>query len=98
LTIELEENIETKKERIARMIQFNFKKLLADKEFKEKRRIHLKEIAEKTGISRTTLSKIANSKGEYKTSSEIIEKLCKYFECTTDELMTIIPEPEPPEK
>ena len=75
------------------MIQFNFKKLLADKEFKEKRRIHLIEISEKTGISRTTLSKIANSRGDYKTSSENIEKLCKYFECTTDEFMTILPDP-----
>jgi putative transcriptional regulator len=80
------------------MIQFNFKQLLADKAFEEKRRIHLKEIAKKTGISRTTLSKIANSKGEYKTSSENIEKLCQYFECTPDQFMTIIPDPEPTEK
>lgn len=81
---------------LKRMIQFNFKRLLADKEFNEKRRVYLREISEETGISRTTLSKIANSKGEYKTSSEIIEKLCKYFGCTTDEFMTILPDPGPP--
>jgi len=50
------------------------------------------EIAEKTGISRVTISKIAHSKGEYKPNAEIIEKLCLYFECTPNDLMTIIPE------
>ncbi len=78
------------------MIQFNFKQLVADKEFKEKRRISIKEISEKTEISRTTLSKIANSKGGYSTSSEYIEKLCNYFNVTPDQLMTIVP--DPPEK
>jgi len=78
------------------MIQFNFKKLLADKEFKEKRRIRLTEISEKTGISRTTLSKISNSKGAYKTNSDNIEKLCKYFGCSTNDLMTIVPDPPKP--
>lgn len=81
------------------MIQFNFKQLVADKEFQEKRRISIKEISDKTNISRTTLSKIANSKGGYITSSENIEKLCKYFNITPDQLMTIIPDsPAPPEK
>ena len=74
------------------MIKFNFKKLLADKEFKEKRRIPLMQIQGETGISRATLSKIANSKGDYKTSSDNIEKLCIYFDCTLDQLMTIIPD------
>ena len=75
------------------MIQFNFKQLLADKEFKEKRRISIKEISETTGISRTTLSKIANSKGDYRTSTEYIEKICTYFDVAPDQLIKIIPDP-----
>jgi len=77
-----------------RMIQFHFKHLLADKEFKEKRTIPIREVAEKTGISGVTLSNIANSKGDYNTSTDIIEKLCLYFECTPNNLMTIVPEEE----
>ncbi|WAC06666.1 MAG: helix-turn-helix transcriptional regulator [Thermodesulfobacteriota bacterium] len=74
------------------MIQFHFRRLLEDKEFRERRSILLFEIAEKTGLSRVTLSKIAHSKGNYKPNTEIIEKLCLYFECTPNDLMTIIPE------
>lgn len=74
------------------MIQFHFKQLLADKEFKEKRTISIIEVAEKTGVSRVTLSKIANSKGDYNTTTEHIEKLCLYFGCSPNDLMTIIPE------
>jgi len=51
------------------MIQFHFKQLLADKEFKEKLAISILEVAEKTEISRVTLSKIANSKGDYNTTT-----------------------------
>jgi putative transcriptional regulator len=73
------------------MIQFHFKQLLADKEFKEKRSISILEVAEKTGISRVTISKIANSKGDYNTTTDHIEKLCLYFGCSPNDLMTIIP-------
>jgi putative transcriptional regulator len=62
-----------------------FKQLLADKEFKERRTISIIEVADKTGISRVTLSNIANSRGDYNTSSDIIEKLCLYFECTPND-------------
>ncbi|MDD2317949.1 MAG: helix-turn-helix transcriptional regulator [Desulfobacterales bacterium] len=75
------------------MIKYNLKELIAEKEFREKRSISIGEIAEAIGISRTTLSKIANSKGNYSTKTEYIEKLCKYFGVTPDELMRIIPDP-----
>ena len=73
------------------MIQFHFKQLLADKEFKAKLAISILEVAEKTKISRVTLSKIANSKGDYNTTTDHIEKLCLYFGCSPNDLMTIIP-------
>ena len=74
------------------MIQFHFKQLLTDKEFKEKLAISILEVAEKTELSRVTLSRIANSKGNYNTTTDNIEKLCLYFACTPNDLMTIIPE------
>ncbi len=37
------------------MIRFHLKKLIADKEFAEKRRITIAEISEETGINRMTL-------------------------------------------
>lgn len=77
------------------MIQFHFKRLLAEKEFNEKRTISIREVAKKTRISRVTLSKIANSKGEYNTTTDIIERLCLYFSCSPNDLLTIIPEQGP---
>ncbi|RJP85890.1 MAG: XRE family transcriptional regulator [Desulfobacteraceae bacterium] len=74
------------------MIKYNFKSLLADKEFREDRKIKYEEISEATGISRQTLSKIAGVRG-YKTNTENIEKLCVFFNCTPDQLMTILPDP-----
>jgi putative transcriptional regulator len=61
------------------MIRFRLKELIADKEFKEGRRITFDEIAKATGVHRTTLSKIANQKG-YNTTTEVLDKLCAYFE------------------
>ena len=61
------------------MIRFRLKELMADKGFKENRRVTLDEVAKATGIHRTTLSKIANQKG-YNTTTEILDKLCEFFQ------------------
>lgn len=74
------------------MIKYNLKELIAKKEFVEQRTISLSELADQLDVSRATLSRIANSKGKYSTKTEFIEKLCQYFNCTCDELMTIIPD------
>jgi DNA-binding Xre family transcriptional regulator len=50
-------------------------------------------VAEKTGISRGTLSKIANEKG-YNTVTANIDKLCAYFGCQASDLMTFIEDKE----
>jgi putative transcriptional regulator len=65
------------------MIRFRLKELIADKEFKENRRITFDEIAKATGVHRTTLSKIANQKG-YNTTTEVLDKLCAYFDVQVD--------------
>lgn len=77
-----------------KLIKFNLKQLIADKEFAEGRTITIKEIAENIGISRVTLSKIANSRGDVSVKSEYIERLCRYFDCSPNDLMTILPDPD----
>jgi putative transcriptional regulator len=73
------------------MIKYNLKALISEKEFNEGRRVTYDEIAKSTGISITTLSKIANTKG-YDTAVSKIEKLCLYFNCTPEDLITIVQE------
>lgn len=60
------------------MIRFRLKELVAEKEFQEGRRVTFEEIAQVTGIHRTTLSKIANQRG-YNTTTDVLDKLCSYF-------------------
>lgn len=74
------------------MVKFNLKMLIADKSFKEDKKITYGDVSAFTGISASTLSKLASKKG-YHTSSVNIEKLCYYFACTPNDLMTIIPDP-----
>lgn len=62
------------------MIRFRLAELIADSQFKTGRRITLLEIAEATSINRMTLSRMTNVRG-YSTSTDTIEKLCKFFGC-----------------
>ncbi|MAK90733.1 MULTISPECIES: helix-turn-helix domain-containing protein [Thalassolituus] len=73
------------------MIRFHLKKLIADKEFAEKRRITIAEISEETGINRMTLSKILNHPG-HSTVTDNLDKLCTYFDCKIEDLVTYIKE------
>ena len=68
------------------MIRFRLKELVAEKEFQERRRVTYEEIAQETGIHRTTLSKVANQVG-YNTTTEVVDKLCKYFRVQPGELI-----------
>ena len=74
------------------MVQFKLKQLKADKEFREGRKVNWVDVSAETGISRVTLSKIANSKGDVSIRTETIEKLCQYFECALTDLMVIVPD------
>lgn len=68
------------------MIRYKLKELIAQKSFVEDRRVTLDEVSEATGISRNTLSRIANTRG-YSTTTDAIDKLCDYFSCEISELM-----------
>ena len=73
------------------MIRVLLKQLLDEKAFKERRRITLNEVSEETGISRATVTRIANIPG-YNTNTDAIDALCKYFECTPCELLLYVEE------
>lgn len=74
------------------MIRFRLKELMADKGFKEERRITMDEVSKETGIHRTTLSKIANQKG-YVTNTNVLDQLCTYFGVPISEVAEHLPEP-----
>ena len=76
------------------MMRFRLKELIAEKEFRERRRITLDEIAAATGIHRTTLSKIANQHG-YNTTTDVLDRLCGFFNAPVGALVErIANEPE----
>ncbi len=77
------------------MLIVNLKQLMLLKGARTGKRLYYQDVAEATGISVSTLSRIA-SNPKYNISKGHIEKLCAYFGVTPDELMTIIP--DPPEK
>jgi putative transcriptional regulator len=71
------------------MLRFKLKERIADKEFREKRRVSLIEVAEKTGIGRITLSRMLNHSTNVR--SDTLDKLCAYFECRIEELVEFVP-------
>jgi putative transcriptional regulator len=73
------------------MIRFHLKELIARREFEQRRRITLEQVARDTGIHRTTLSKIAAAR-PYNTSTDNIEAICRYLNCQVGELVEIVDE------
>lgn len=79
------------------MLRFHIQQLLAEKQFLEGRRITLLELAEATGISRVTLSKMVNQRG-YGTLTDHLDRLCAYFGCRIEELAEYVPDSAAPVK
>jgi len=73
------------------MIRFRITELLAEKQFKDGRRVTISELSEATGINRGTLSKMVNQKG-YSTVTNNIDMLCAFFDCKVEDLMEYINE------
>jgi putative transcriptional regulator len=67
------------------MIRFRIQELLAEKQFKDGRKVTLSELAEATGINRGTLSKMVNQKG-YSTVTNNIDQLCRFFKCQVGDI------------
>jgi putative transcriptional regulator len=74
------------------MLIINLKHLITKKSARDRKRIYYKDISNATGIGVSTLSRIAIDHN-YNISRDHIEKLCRYFECTPNDLITIIPDP-----
>jgi len=73
------------------MLRFKLKERIADKEFGERRRITIQEVAEATGITRNTLSKMLNQHG-ISVRSENLDRLCAYFDCKIEQLVEYLPD------
>jgi putative transcriptional regulator len=72
------------------MLRFKLRERIADKEFREKRRVSLIEVAETTGIGRITLSRML--KNDTNMRSDTLDRLCTYFACRIEDLVEHIPD------
>jgi len=75
------------------MIRFKLKELIAEKEFKERRRITVAELSEGSGIARNTLSRILNEP-DWNARISQVDKLCAYFDCKIEDLLEYVPDKE----
>ena len=73
------------------MLRFRLKQLIAEREFRERRRITVQEVAAATGITRNTLSKMLNQHG-ISVRTDSLDRLCAYFGCRIEELVEYVPE------
>ena len=73
------------------MFRYKLAERIADKEFKERRRITVLEISKATGINRMTLSKLLNKHGA-NTQTDNLDKLCAYFDCRVEDLVEYVRE------
>ncbi len=65
--------------------------------FRLNQRVTMDSVAEATGIHRATLSKIAGPKG-YNTTTDNLDALCKFFNCSLGDLAEYVPDTETPTK
>ncbi len=77
------------------MIRFRLQQLLAEKQFREGRRVTLTELSQVTGINRVTLSKMVNQRG-YSTVTDNLDQLCKFFGCAVGDIAEYIPDQDVP--
>ena len=73
------------------MIYIQIKEVMRAKMVAWGRKITLSELAEATGISRMTLSRMINNQG-YSTVTSHLDKLCEFFGCELHELIKYEPE------
>jgi len=73
------------------LIRFHLKKMMSDWEFREGRRLSIGELAEKSTVTRPTLSRILNQRG-YNTTTDNIGRLCAFFDCRVEDLIEFVPD------
>lgn len=62
---------------------------MADKTFEDGQRVTFEEISQATGINRTSLSKMANTRG-YNTTTDNLDRLCRYFGCSVSDVVEYV--------
>lgn len=77
------------------MIRLRLTELLAEVSFRRGRRVEWLEVAQATGIHRTTLSKMVNVRG-YNATLSNIDALCKFFGCGVGDIATYVPDENVP--
>ena len=75
------------------MIRFRIRERMADLSFRQGQRVTLDSIAEATGIHRATLSKIASQRA-CNTTTDNLDKLCRFFHCSLAEIAEYVPDEE----
>ncbi|TPE46476.1 helix-turn-helix transcriptional regulator [Maribrevibacterium harenarium] len=75
------------------MLRFRLKELIAEKTFKEGKRVTINQVANETGINRATLSSMINQRG-YSTVTKNLDVLCRYFGCELSHLAEYVPDEE----
>ncbi len=79
------------------MIRIRLAQLIDDLKFDQGKKISYSDLSTSTGISRSTLNRIANVPG-YITTTDVIDKLCEFFECQPGDLLSYIPNKKLDEK
>ncbi|ACX51571.1 transcriptional regulator, XRE family [Ammonifex degensii KC4] len=75
------------------MIVYRVRELWEEKQRREKRRITLVELSLATGVNRNTLSRLVDPvRRPYNTTTDVIDKLCRYFDCQPGDLMVYVPD------
>ena len=75
------------------MIQCRLRELMAAKGRRERRKITYGDILEQTGVSKNTLTRLANDKASM-VGTSTINRLCTYFDCQPGDLFVHVPDPE----
>ncbi len=73
------------------MIQCRLRELMATRSRQSRRRIIYKDVAVGTGLSRTTLHKLANDRAG-RIATTTLDKLCWYFACQPGDLLVYVPD------
>lgn len=77
------------------MIRFRLAEVMAEHSFRTGRRVEWREVAEATGIHRTTLSKMLNLLG-YNATVGNVDLLCRYFGCNVGDLLVYVADENAP--
>ena len=77
------------------MIQCRLRELMASAGRRERKRVTYDDIRFRTGLSKTTLSRLAND-GAEQVAFSVIDRLCMYFQCQPGDLFVYVEEVDRP--